>query len=336
MCERCIMDNTDEDIIFDDKGICNHCHQWDRVEKERFVEKQNLPFILDDLKGQKVLLGLSGGADSSLCLHYLLENDIIPITFSLDNKYDTAESANNVKNLVEKTGVKHIKIPVDMQEYNDVQSALFQSGIMNIEALTDHLLMATTYQLANKYGIEYVIGGGNHATEGVMPLSWGHQPRDLKILQSIYKQFKGKKITKLPVCSIWKYIYYRFIKRIKIINLLDYYEYDRENAKILLKEKYSWQDYGEKHDENVFTKWFSAFYLFNKFNIDKRKAHWSSLINSGQMTRDEALGKLSYAPVYPELGIEQKVMSYPRHDYHDYPNQEWLWNFLSKIWLSVK
>ena len=126
------------------------------------------------------------------------------------------------------------------------------------------------------------------------------------------------------------------MKGIKIIQPLDLFEYNREACKKLLEKEYGWKDYHLKHEESIYTKWFQNFYLPVKFGIDKRRAHFSSMINSGQMTREEALRELQKPPIYPELGCEAKALAYPKHDYKDYPTNEKVWNLLSKVYGITK
>jgi tRNA(Ile)-lysidine synthase TilS/MesJ len=312
------MDESDPDITFDNDGICNHCRQYEVDEKKRQAEAGNLSLILNKLR-KGCLLGLSGGVDSSLTLHYLVENGIKPLCFSLDNKWDTEESAANVKNLVEKLNVPYIKYKINMEKYRELQDAFLWGGIKNVEAITDHILFAVTYKIANDFGIKYIVTGGNLATENTMPSAWGEDPRDLYWIKSIYRINTGKKLTGLPTISLLKEQYYRLIKRIKFIPLLDYYDYDRNEAIKFLQEKYDYKSYGDKHCENVFTKWYQNYYLPVKWGIDKRKAHLSSLIHSGQMTKEDALKELERPLDYPEIEVSVPML---KKSYHDYPNSE--------------
>ena len=191
--------------------------------------------------------------------------------------------------------------------------------------------MATSYEMAAKNNIKWIISGGNVATESIMPPSWGYNARDLVHIKDVYKQMIGGKFPNIPTCSLLKFNYYKWIKRIKTFYILDTINYNREDSIKLLEEKYGYKNYGEKHCESVFTQWFQNFYLYEKFAIDKRKAHLSSLINSGQMTRSEALEELAKPPVYPALGLEKKVMKYPKRSYTDFKTDEKLWKFITTL-----
>jgi hypothetical protein len=231
--------------------------------------------------------------------------------------------------LVEALRVPFFRYRIDLDRFKKLQAAFIQAGLPNIEIPTDHILMATTYEMASKYGIKYVLSGGNVATESIMPASWGYSARDLVHIKDVYRKMKGKKLTGLPTCSLLKWNWYRWIRRIKIAYLLDYLDYNRNNACALLAQKYGYQEYGEKHCESLFTRWFQNFYLFEKFGFEKRKAHLSSLINSGQMTRAEALEELGRDHYYEPIGLEERVMQYPKGSHEAYKKDKYV--LLSKV-----
>ncbi len=340
-CRRCCMDKSAEEIKFDENGICNFCHQAQKALKE-IENKFAINPILNDIlkKGKKnkydVVIGLSGGADSSTALLKIVELGLRPLCFSIDNGWNDPIADENIMRLVEGLEVPFYRINIDLQKFKELQASFLRAGVINVEIPSDHLIIATAYQMAEMYKIKYIISGGNTATESIMPYSWSYPARDLKHIKAIYKKFAGKKLTGLPRMSLFQFNYFKWIKGIKVVNILDYSNYNRADAIKELEQKFGFKDYGEKHEESIWTKWFQNFYLFKKFGIDKRKAHYSSLINSGQITRQEALDKLTVCPIYPELGIEQRVLAYPKHDHHDYPTDEKLYNFISKVVKSFR
>jgi hypothetical protein len=237
--------------------------------------------------------------------------------------------------LVETLKVPFYRYTIDVEKFKELQMAFIKAGQKNIEIPTDHILFATTYEMADKYGIKWVLSGGNASTESIMPASWGYNARDLVHIKDVYRRMTGKKLTGLPTLSLLKWNYYKWIKGIKMCYLLDHLDYHREEAINLLKQLYGYKEYGDKHQESKFTKWFQDFYLCEKFGIDKRKAHYSSLIVSGQMTRDEALKKLKNIPIYRRFAEEQplleEILDYPKRDYREFKTDEKLFNFISKI-----
>lgn len=329
-CKTCVMDNSAAEFAPTETG-CNFCDQatlaWSVKEGHSFKSTR---------KKYDCLIGLSGGADSSYALHLAVTFGLRPLCFTLDNGWNDPVADENIMNLVESLKVPLYRYVIDTDRFKELQATFLKAGVKNVEIPTDHVLMAATLEIASKYGIKTIISGGNVATESIMPASWGHNARDLTHIKAIYKKFSGKKLSGLPLCGILKWNWYRWVKKIKTVYILDHVTYNRDGAIELLSELYGYKYPGEKHEESVWTKWFQNFYLFEKFGIDKRKAHYSSLIVSGQMTRDHALEKLTASPIYPEFGIEKKVMKYPRHEHSDYPMDKWYGRIASfvKLWKS--
>lgn len=322
-CKTCILDKSVEEIIFTETG-CNFCDRARQSLKEIEAEKHKLPEIIEQIKkdgkGKKydVLIGLSGGVDSSYTLHKAVEMGLRPLCFSVDNGWQSDMAQENVMRLVEGLKVPFYRYTIDLKKFAELQNAFIKAGLINIEIPSDHIILATSMELASRYKIKWIISGGNVATESIMPASWSYNARDLVHIKSIYKWATGKKLTGLPTCSLLKWNYMKWIKGVKTFYLLDYLDYSRKESENILVEKYGFQSTGEKHEESVFTKWFQNFYLFTKFGIDKRKAHLSSLIVSGQMTREESLLQLEISPVYPELGIEKQIMKYPKRSHDEF------------------
>lgn len=331
------MDVSAKEIVFDSEGVCNFCANAQKMLKEIEGDKAGLQELLDtelrDAKGKyDCLIGLSGGVDSSYALHQAVKLGLRPLCFSIDNGWNDPRADENIMRMVETLKVPFFRYTIDLKRFKMLQSAFMMAGVKNLEIPTDHILMASTYEMADKYGIKTIISGGNVTTESIMPASWGYNARDLVHIKAIYKQFcGGRDLAGLPTCSLFQYNVYKWLKGIKTVYLLDYLDYNRDEAIKTLENVYGYKPYGEKHCESVFTWWFQNWYLFTKFGIDKRKAHLSSLINSGQMTREDAMTVLEKNPEYPKFGIEDKVLGYPRHEYTDYPTDEKLYNFIGKV-----
>ena len=327
------MNTTAKEITFDKWGVCNFCREYEVNNFKRIWEKEGLDNLVANMKKGapfSCLIGLSGGVDSSYALHLLVSLGLKPLCFSIDNGWNMREADENIMRLVEGLQVPFYRYTINLQTFKELQIAFIKSGTANIEIPTDHILMASSYEMARQNGIRYIISGGNLATESIMPASWGYQARDLRFLKGIYQRFTGKPLRGLPTMSLLNWMVARFIRRISIVNLLDYFEYNREEAIALLSEKYGYKPYGDKHCESKFTQWFQNYYLITFFGIDKRKAHYSSLINSKQMTRDQALEKmkepLTYYPIIDVQG------TFVPHLYTEYKNSELWWNLFGKIY----
>jgi N-acetyl sugar amidotransferase len=334
-CSRCVCDGSMEEIVLDKDGVCNFCHIAQRELIMAEEEKPNLDKwikkIKKDGKGEKYdcIIGLSGGIDSSTALYWAVQHGLRPLCFSVDNGYQSDSAQENIMRLVEGMKVPFYRYNIDLNKFADLQNAFLKAGLINAEIPTDHILMATTYEMADKYNCKWIISGGNVSEESIMPGSWSFSARDLVHIKDVYKRMTGRILKGLPIIGLLKWNWMRWIKGIKVFYILDYLDYKSSESKKLLSELYGWQDYGLKHEESTFTKWFQNFYLFQKFGIDKRKAHFSSLINSGQMTRGKAMNLLLVSPVYPELGIESKVMKYQKRSHYDFKTDEKLWKFLT-------
>jgi len=228
VCKKCCMDKSAKEIVFDSDGICNYCHIAEKALKKMEIEKSNLAKRIEKIKkdgqGKKYdcLIGLSGGVDSSTVLHHAIKLGLRPLCFSLNNGWNTDEAENNVKQLIKKLKVPFVRYEINQQKFAELQGAFMKAGLMSIEIPTDAILFAVSYELANKYDIRYIVSGGNTATESIMPVSWGYNPWDLKHIKAVYKWATGKKLVGLPTLSLLRWNYLKWIKGIKIFNLLDY------------------------------------------------------------------------------------------------------------------
>jgi N-acetyl sugar amidotransferase len=329
------MDGSAKEITFDKNGVCNFCITAKKMLKQIKDEKHRLPIIINQIKKDgtgndyDVIIGLSGGVDSSVSLHHIVQLGLRPLCFNVDNGYNDKKADENVMKLVETLKVPFYRYVIDLEKFRELQAAFIRAGVPNIEIPTDHILMATSFEMAKKHNVKWIISGGNVATESIMPISWGYNPWDLRHIQDVYRKFTGRKLNGLPLCNLFWYNWYKWVKRIKTFYILDYVDYNRADSIKMLEEKYLYQDYHEKHCENLFTWWFQNYYLFEKFGYDKRKPHLSSLINSGQIERKEALYSLADRPVYPGLGLEGKVLKYPKRSHYEFKTNEKLWKFIT-------
>jgi len=331
------------------------------VKKELFDpdrKKEKLDKILfkikEDGRNKKYdcIIGLSGGVDSTYVAFLTKKFGLRPLAIHLDNGWNTELSEANVEKAVKTLGIDLITHTVDWEEFKDLQLAFLKSSICNIEIPTDHAIIAFLYQQASNKNIKYIISGNNIVTEGIMPSIWGEYNKDLKLIEGIHEKFGTKKLTNLPKISLKKFAYYIFVKKIKHICLLDYVDYNKEETMKILQDKLGWVYYGGKHYESIFTRFFQGYFLVKKNNFDKRIAHLSTLIMSGQITRDAALEEMKL-PVYPEelfkqdkeyvlkkLGLSEEefedIMNLPIKSDKDYPSNTWIFKNLSFLINAAK
>ena len=307
ICTRCIMSWPDDpDITFDDNGVCNHCHGYEmRASAELFYDdlgQLRLEGIIEQMrlngegKAHDCVIGLSGGLDSSFVAYSVVKLGLRPLGVSLDNGWDTPVAGENVRNLVRKLNIDWEHHSLDPKQYRDLQQSFLCAGVINVEAPTDHAIGSFLYHRAAQEGLRYIVHGGNIVTEAIMPKAWGYDAKDWRHIKAIHKKFGKESLRGYPHMTLWHWAYYTFLKGIKWFPILNYVEYVPDKAKQVLAEAVGWKDYGGKHLESEWTAFFQQYILPRKFGIDKRKAHLSTLINSGFMTREEALNELEQDP----------------------------------------
>ncbi len=361
ICNRCIMDTTDTEIVFDDEGNCNHCNNYIKLsplyayhgketdEKLATLVKQ----IKADGKGKPYdcVVGVSGGVDSSYVAYLTKELGLRPLCVHFDNGWNSKLAVKNIENILNKLGFDYQTNVVDWEEFKDLQISFLKASVANIEIPSDHAFLAAIYGICKKYNIKYTLSGSNFATEGILPKSWGYNAKDLKHLKAIQKQFGSKKLKTYPTLGLKKEIFNTYVHKIKMVRLLNYYPYNKPEAMEIIQDKLDWVYYGGKHYESIFTRFFQAYILPVKFNIDKRRAHYSTMICSKQISREEALKEME-KPTYPEellasdkeyvskkLGMSEKefdaIMDLPVKSYKEYPNDEALLKFIYKIYYKI-
>ncbi len=213
-----------------------------------------------------------------------------PLLVHFDNGWNSELAVMNIENIISNTGFELYTYVVDWEEYRDIQKSFFKANVIDIEAIMD-IGFINTLQLINaKYKIGYVIDGQNVVTEGLLPSAWLF--KNTQNLINIHDKFGSIKLKTYPVISAWKQYYFDYFMKMKYISPLNYIEYDKKKVKEIIMKEYGWRDYGGKHYESVFTRFYQGYILPEKFKVDKRKAHLSNLIFSGQLTMEEALLEL--------------------------------------------
>ena len=361
LCTRCIMDTSDTEIVFGQDGVCNHCNRLDeRVRNELHTDEEGqrrLQSIVEQIKREgrnreyDCIIGLSGGVDSSTVAHIVKRLGLRPLAVHLDNGWDSELAVSNVEKIVRKLDLDLYSLVLDWELFKDLHRSFLQASVANSEIPTDHAIFATLYRLAAKHGVRYIISGGNLATEGIMASSWGYYNMDWKHIKGIHKRFGSQKLKGFPHLTLLHWVYYTFVKGVKLIPILNYYEYNKESAKRMLIDEFEWKDYGGKHYESVYTRFFQGYIQPTKFNIDKRRAHLSSLVCSGQMNREDALDEMEQDAFPPNMLAEDKpfvikklgfteeefeqIMAQPPRSFKEYPNNYfWIKNLRGFVTLA--
>ena len=314
ICSNCIMDNqNDPDISFDENKVCNYCRDYQnrtiKNSESKKIASNQLEELVNKIKSNRkgkydCLIGISGGVDSSYTVHKALELGLNPLVVHYDNGWNSELAVSNIEKILEADKIDLYSYINDWEEIRQLQRSFINSGVVDIELITDQAIVAVLFKVAKKQNIKYIITGHNEASEAILPKSWYHWKIDVGNIVGINKKFGGKKLKSYPLLSFWEY--WRILKftKIETIGLLNYFDYDKEKAKKILIEKYKWFDHGGKHHESIFTRFYQGYILPNKFKIDKRKAHYSALICSGQKTREQALAEIQKPP-YDENQIKE-------------------------------
>jgi N-acetyl sugar amidotransferase len=360
------MDTTDPDITFDENGVSSHALRYD-AEFAAIVDKAQSGRALPELeslvaeikkagegKPYDCIVGVSGGVDSTYLILQAVKLGLRPLAVHFDSGWNSELAVNNIENIVSTLGLDLYTHVIDWREMRDLQLSFFKASVANCDIPTDHAFAWVAFQQASKYGVKYILSGGNLQSESILPQSWGYNSDDSKHVKGIQKRFGSVKLKTYPLMGLFKrHIYYPIFKRIRTVAPLNLMPYVSKDAKQEIIDELGWRDYGGKHYESVFTRYFQGYYLPHKFGYDKRLAHYSSLVLSGQMTRDEALGMMETAN-YPDdlrkqdhefiakkLGVTtqelETIFAQPPVDYSEYPNNKKQWDLVMKVaWLPVK
>lgn len=360
-CLRCVMDTSDPEITFDTKGYCNHCtNYFENTAKDSYLGVESdkiLKKIIEKIKrtGRNkeydCLLGISGGIDSAYVAYLLKGWGLRVLLVHLDNGWNSEMAVNNIKTVAEKSGFDYESYVLNWEEFRDLQLAFLKASVIEAETPTDIAIPGALHQMAAKYGIKYIISGGNIATEGILPRSWHYDAKDTRYIKAVQQKFGSRKLTTFPTFGYWKEIYYKFVKGIRIVYVLNLTPYSKDNAMEILEKEFNWKRYGGKHHESKFTAFVQSYLLPVKFDLDYRKATLSTQICAGEVTREQALEELSHIPFNPEqikydieyickkLNIPEEyfgsILNTPPKTYRDYPNNEKRLKFIYSIYKKV-
>ena len=248
------MDTSDEDIVFDEQGRCNHCKSFEQLLAQPRLSpnaaSEQLTSLLNHVKAKgrnrkyDCLIGISGGVDSCYTAYLAKEWGLRPLLVHMDNGWNSDIAVRNVKNIVEKLNLDYVSYVLDWNEFREIQLAFLKSSIVDLEMPTDIAIAASLYETARKHGIKSIISGGNYSGEGILPLSWGyHVLKDEKLYRHIVKQYSSVRLKKVPIVGLKGEIWYKFILGIKSFYPLNYIQYNKDEAREFLKSNFGWQDY---------------------------------------------------------------------------------------------
>ncbi|MEI6246893.1 MAG: N-acetyl sugar amidotransferase [Acidobacteriota bacterium] len=349
ICTNCIMDTSDSGIQFDARGRCDYCNNYETNIKPHWHPepggdaeiRAEMKKIREDGAGRPhdCLIGISGGVDSSYVAYIAKELfQLRPLVFHVDAGWNSQEAVNNIEKVVDGLELDLHTEVVDWEEMRDLQLAFFKAEVPHIDTPQDHAFFAALYNYAAKHGHKYILTGANYSTECVRePLEWHYHATDLRQLKDIHRRFGTRPLKTFPMADIFTYkLYYRYMKGVRVVKPLNHVPYLKEQAMNDLAEKFGWQKYAHKHYESRFTRFYEGYWLPTKFGFDKRRAHFSSLILTGQLSRADALAKIA-KPAYDaeiivqdfeyiatKLGITveqlRALMDGPNRSYHDYKN----------------
>jgi N-acetyl sugar amidotransferase len=360
ICSNCVMDTTDSAIQFDADGMCDNCHSfYDQIAPNWHPDergREELMRIVERIRKEGAgndfdcIIGVSGGIDSSYLAYIAKEQlGLRPLVFHVDAGWNSQIAVNNIERLIDGLGLDLYTSVIDWEEMRDMQLAFFKSGVPHIDLPQDHAFFATMYKFATEHRVKYILTGGNYSTECIRnPLEWVYYGTDLRQIRDIHNKFGTRPLNNFPLSGVLRHkVYLRYLKGIQVVKPLDYVPYVKEEAAQFMVDRFGWQRYPQKHFESRFTKFYEGYWLPTKFGFDTRRVQFSSLIVTNQMTRAEALEKLSrpawdentiaqdFEYVATKLGVSvDELRGYhqaPNKTYRDYKSQLQLFTLGAKV-----
>ncbi len=357
VCTRCVMDTSAADIAFDANGVCSYCRDFDARLKVAAASEEELERRRDELiarvkahgrgKDYDCIVGVSGGVDSSYALYLAVKHGLRPLAVHLDNGWNSELASHNIANLMSTLGVDLYTHVIDWEENRDLQLSFFKANVVDIELLMDNAMLAVNYQQAAKHGLRHILVGANLMTEGLsIPEQWNHNKYDVRNIRRIHRRYGSVPIRSHLLISTLGRVWYQVVRGVTWVSFLNYFPYNKSEALEILQREVGYKPYPYKHYESVFTRFYQAYILPRKFGYDKRRVHLSSLVVTGQMSREEAL-KLLETPPYPDprqqeqdrafvikkLGFTEasfdEYMKAPAVPHERYGSEKWLWDIIA-------
>jgi N-acetyl sugar amidotransferase len=326
ICSKTVMDTIgDSDISFDKNGVCNYFYEYSEKLKIRVPPleegKRKLEAIIKKIKASgkgkdyDCIIGVSGGVDSTYTAWLVKQLGLRPLAVHLDNGWNSELAVKNIENILSKLDIDLYTEVLDWEMFKDLQLSFLKASTPDSEIPTDHAIVAVMYKLAAKFKVKYIISGMNFRNEGLLPPTWGRGYLDWKYIKGIQRKFGTQNINSLPHFSIFQFLYWNLVKKIRSVSFINYIDFKKDEAVKVIEKELDWKNYGGKHYESIYTRFFQAYILPNKFRIDKRKAHLTcQIISSGTPTREEAMELLKKDIADPELMEKDKVYLLKKFD----------------------
>ena len=314
------MDTSDLEIYFNEEGVCNHCLRYDKLLNDRVQitnREKNLNQIVTRIKAKRssaadydCIIGISGGVDSTYVAYLCKKLGLNPLAIHFDNGWNSELAVRNIEDCLNILGIDLVTEVIRWKHFKEMQKAFLFASVPDGEVPTDHAINALLFHEANKRGIKYIINGMNFQTESLSVRTWAYGHSDWKYIKGVTKKFSNiKDFSFYPHFSLIDLIKYVTIKQIKVVSILNYVDYKKDEVMKILENELNWRNYGGKHYESIYTRFYQGFLLPKKFKIDKRRGHLSDLIRSHQMTRENALVEIS-RPSYIDSNLEQEDIAF--------------------------
>lgn len=368
ICQNCIMDTSDPNIAFDDNGRCDYCNNyestiapnWHTDERGQRALMQLAETIKSDGKGRDFdcIMGLSGGLDSSYAAYVVKQKmGLRPLLFHVDAGWNTDQAVGNIEKLVDGLGLELYTEVVNWEEMKDLQVAFLRSGIPDQDLPQDASFFSSLYKFARQHNIKHVITGSNFSTECCRePEEWGgYLGIDTLLIGDIHRQFGKRPLETFPLTDILVYkLYHQKILGMKVHHPLNLVPFVKRDAEDELERLFGWQRFRHKHHESRFTRFYEDYWLPRRFGFHKRRAHFSSLIQTGQMSRQAALERIAepemdehflrqefeYVAHKLDLTVDelQQIFDSPKKTYRDYRNKRWMIGLGANVtrWLGME
>ena len=360
ICRTTVLDESFPGISFDSSGqatqVSDFLARVQPIWRKEEADKAQLLRLKQRIRRRAgsseydSILGFSGGLDSSYMLHFVVrELGLRPLVFHVDGGWNSETAVHNIRSMVDGLGLDLFTEVINWSEMRDFQLAFFRSGVPHLDIPQDHAFVAALYNFAAKHGIRTILNGGNVSTEGVRnPLLYFYYGTDMKQLRSILDRFGPGKLPTFPFSSALRHKgFLRVAKGIEVVKVLNHTRFRKAEAEALLGQEYGWRSYPQKHFESRFTRFFEGYWLPTRFNFDPRTVQFSSLILTGQLSRQEALRALELPPLTEseairefgfiadklEIGVDEltSFLESPKKYFYDYPNSRSLFQVGAQV-----